>query len=158
MRLEQARLCCLVIVGVRVDGTKELVAVADGERESTDSWAEVLRDLRRRGMQAPVVAVGDGALGLWAALRDVFPATRHQRDWVHKAANVLGCLPAAVQAGARKALAEIRDAPDREHAEQAIEVFARDYGSSGPRPWPRSSTTPGSCCVSTTSRPSIGCT
>jgi putative transposase len=83
VRLEQARLCCLVIVGVRADGTKELVAVADGERESTDSWAEVLRDLRRRGMQAPVVAVGDGALGLWAALRDVFPATRHQRDWVH---------------------------------------------------------------------------
>jgi putative transposase len=133
VRLEQARLCCLVIVGVRADGTKELVAVADGERESTDSWAEVLRDLRRRGMQAPVVAVGDGALGLWAALRDVFPATRHQRDWVHKAANVLGCLPAAVQAGARKALAEIRDAPDREHAEQAIEVFARDYGVKWPK-------------------------
>ena len=109
VRLEQARLCCLVIVGVRADGRKELVAVADGERESTDSWAEVLRDLRRRGMQAPVVAVGDGALGLWAALRDVFPATRHQRDWVHKLANVLGCLPKAVQAGARKALVEIRD-------------------------------------------------
>jgi len=62
-----------VIVGVRADGTKELVAVADGERESTESWAELLRDLRRRGMRAPVVAVGDGALGLWAALRDVFP-------------------------------------------------------------------------------------
>ena len=122
VRLEQARLCCLVIVGVRADGTKELVAVADGERESTDRWAELLRDLRRRGMRAPVVAVGDGALGLWAALRDVFPATRHQRDWVHKVANVLGCLPKAVQAGARKALAEIRDAPDRDHAQRAIEV------------------------------------
>jgi putative transposase len=133
VRLEQARLCCLVIVGVRADGTKELVAVADGERESTDSWAELLRDLRRRGMRAPVVAVGDGALGLWAALRDVFPATRHQRDWVHKLANVLGCLPKAVQAGARKALAEIRDAPDRDHAEQAIEVFARDYGVKWPK-------------------------
>jgi putative transposase len=133
VRLEQARLCCLVIVGVRADGTKELVAVADGERESTDSWAEVLRDLRRRGMQAPVVAVGDGALGLWAALRDVFPATRHQRDWVHKAANVLGCLPASVQAGARKALSEIRDAPDRDHAQRAIEVFARDYGVKWPK-------------------------
>src|SRR5215204_5774947 len=105
VRLEQARLCCLVIVGVRADGTKELVAVADGERESTESWAELLRDLRRRGMRAPVVAVGDGALGLWAALRDVFPATQHQRDWVHKVANVLGCLPTSVQAGARKALA-----------------------------------------------------
>jgi putative transposase len=133
VRLEQARLCCLVIVGVRADGTKELVAVADGERESTDSWAEVLRDLRRRGMQAPVVAVGDGALGLWAALRDVFPATRHQRDWVHKLANVLACLPTSVQPGARKALAEIRDAPDRDHAQRAIEVFARDYGVKWPK-------------------------
>jgi putative transposase len=149
----------LVIVGVRADGTKELVAVADGERESTDSWAELLRDLRRRGMHAPVLAVGDGALGLWAALRDVYPATRHQRDWVHKAANVLGCLPKAVHAGARKALAEIRDAPDREHATQAI---ARRWwvttGSSGPRPWPRSPTTPRSCCASSTSRLSIGYT
>jgi putative transposase len=133
VRLEQARLCCLVIVGVRADGTKELVAVADGERESTDSWAELLRDLRRRGMRAPVVAVGDGALGLWAALRDVFPATRHQRDWVHKAANVLNALPKSVQAGARKALAEIRDAPDRDHARRAIGAFARDYGTKWPK-------------------------
>jgi putative transposase len=133
VRLEQARLCCLVLVGVRADGTKELVAVADGERESTDSWAEVLRDLRRRGMRARVVAVGDGALGLWAALRDVFPATRHQRDWVHKLANVLGCLPTSVQAGARRALAEVRDAADRDHAEQAIQAFARDYGVKWPK-------------------------
>ena len=133
VRLEQARLCCLVIVGVRADGRKELVAVCDGERESTESWAELLRDLRRRGMRAPVVAVGDGALGLWAALREVFPATRHQRDWVHKVANVLGWLPTSVQAGARKALAEIRDAPDRQHAEQAIQVFARDYGTKWPK-------------------------
>jgi transposase-like protein len=133
VRLEQARLCCLVIVGVRADGTKELVAVADGERESTQSWAELLRDLRRRGMRAPVVMVGDGALGLWAALRDVFPETRQQRDWVHKVTNVLGCLPNAVQAGARKALAEIRDAPDRDHAQRAIETFAHDYGVKWPR-------------------------
>jgi putative transposase len=133
VRLEQARLCCLVIVGVRADGRKELVAVADGERESTDSWAELLRDLRRRGMRAPVVAVGDGALGLWAALREVFPATRHQRDWVHKAANVLGCLPKAVHAGARRALAEIRDAPDRDHATQAIRALVRDYGVKWPK-------------------------
>jgi putative transposase len=133
VRLEQARLCCLVIVGVRADGTKELVALADGERESTDSWAELLRDLRRRGMRAPVVMVGDGALGLWRALGEVFPATRHQRDWVHKAANVLACLPKAVQGGARKALAEIRDAPDRDHARRAIEAFARDYGVKWPK-------------------------
>jgi transposase-like protein len=133
VRLEQAHLCCLVIVGVRVDGTKELVAVADGERESADSWAEVLRDLRRRGMRAPVVMVGDGALGLWAALRDVFPATRQQRDWVHKLANVLNALPKAVQVGARKALVEVRDAPDRDHAQRAIETFARDYGAKWPK-------------------------
>jgi len=133
VRLEQARLCCLVIVGVRGDGTKELVAVADGEGESTQSWAELPRDLRRRGMQAPVVAVGGGALGLWAALRDVFPATRHQRDWVHKTANVLASLPAAVHAGARKALAEIRDAPDRDHGQRAIQTLVRDYGVKWPK-------------------------
>ena len=133
VRLEQAHLCCLVLVGVRTDGTKELVAVADGERESTESWAELLRDLRRRGMRAPVVAVGDGALGLWAALRDVFPATRQQRDWVHKLANVLNALPTSVHAGARKALAEIRDAPVRDHAGRAIELFARDYGVKWPK-------------------------
>src|SRR6266498_3909376 len=80
---DQGRLCCLVIVGVRADGRKELVAVADGTRESTDDWAELLRALRRRGMRAPVVMVGDGALGLWRALREVFPATREQRCWQH---------------------------------------------------------------------------
>ena len=133
VRLEQARLCCLVIVGVRADGTKELVALADGERESTQSWAELLRDCRRRGMRAPVVMVGDGALGLWRALEEVFPATRHQRDWVHKTANVLACLPKVVQAGARKALAEIRDAPDRDSARRAIEAFTRDYGVKWPK-------------------------
>jgi putative transposase len=133
VRLEQARLCCLAIVGVRADGTKELVAVADGERESTHSWAELLRDLRRRGMRAPMVMVGDGALGLWRALREVFPTTRAQRDWVHKVTNVLACLPKACQAGARKALAQVRDAPDRDHACRAIEAFARDYGVKWPK-------------------------
>jgi putative transposase len=158
VRLEQARLCCLVIVGVRADGTKELVAVADGERESTNSWAEVLRGLRRRGMQAPVVAVGDGALGLWAALGDVFPATRHQRDWVHKLANVLACLPISVQAGARKALAEIRDAPTATTPSGRSRCSLATTAPSGPRRWPRWSMMPRSCCASSTSRPSIGCT
>ena len=83
IRLEEDRLCCLVIVGVRPDGTKELVALADGYRESTDSWADVLRSLKERGLSAPVLAVGDGALGFWGALRDVFPSTREQRCWVH---------------------------------------------------------------------------
>jgi len=86
-------LCCLVIVGVRPDGTKELVALEPGYRESTESWAALLRDLRDRGAQAPVLATGDGSLGFWAALRDVFPETAEQRCWVHKTANVLDALP-----------------------------------------------------------------
>jgi putative transposase len=130
---DQGRLCCLVIVGVRADGRKELVAVADGTRESTDDWAELLRDLRRRGMGAPVVMVGDGALGLWRALREVFPQTREQRCWVHKVRNILNALPKSVQAGARKALNEIILAEDRTHAERAIEVFASDYGVKWPK-------------------------
>jgi putative transposase len=133
VRLEQARLCCLVIVGVRADGTKELVAIADGYRESTESWADVLRDLKLRGMRAPVLAVGDGALGLWAALRDVFPETAAQRCWVHKVANCLSALPASAQPAARKALAEIRDAEDREHAVVAIGAFADAFGARYPK-------------------------
>ncbi|MFL6187685.1 MAG: IS256 family transposase, partial [Actinomycetes bacterium] len=130
---DQGRLCCLVIVGVRADGRKELVAVADGTRESTDDWAELLRDCRRRGMGAPVVMVGDGALGLWRALREVFPATREQRCWVHVVRNVLGALPRSVQAGARRALNEIILAEDRTHAERAIDAFAADYGIKWPK-------------------------
>jgi putative transposase len=133
VRLEADRLCCLVIVGVRLDGTKELVAIADGYRESTDSWADLLRDLKRRGMRAPVVAVGDGALGFWAALRDVWPQTRQQRDWVHKVANVLDALPKSAQPTAKKMLAEIRDAEDREHAVAAATRFDAEF-----RPkWPK---------------------
>jgi transposase-like protein len=133
VRLEEDRLCCLVIVGVRVDGTKELVAIADGYRESTESWADVLRDLKRRGMRAPVLAVGDGALGFWGALREVFPATKAQRCWVHKVANVLSALPKSAQSGARRSLAEIRDAQDREHAVRAADAFAHEYGAKWPK-------------------------
>ena len=86
-------------------GRKQLVAIADGYRESTESWADLLRDAKRRGMRAPVVMVGDGALGMWAALRDVFPETREQRCWVHAAANVLSSLPKSVHPAARRALA-----------------------------------------------------
>lgn len=126
------RLCVLVMVGVRTDGTKELIALADGYRESTESWAELLRDCKRRGMRAPVLAVGDGALGFWAAVRDVFPETRWQRDWVHKVANILNALPASVQATARRALREIWDAEDRHHAERALDTFAVDFAK-----WPK---------------------
>lgn len=132
VRLEEERLCCLVIVGVRADGTKELVAIADGYRESTESWADLLRDLKRRGLRAPVLAVGDGALGFWGALGEVFPATRNQRCWVHKLANVLNALPTSAQPTARRALAEVRDAEDRDHAAQAIAAFARDFAK-----WPK---------------------
>ena len=81
------------MLGVRADGRKELVALANGYRESTESWADLLRDCHRRGMRAPVLAVGDGALGFWGALRAVFPETREQRCWFHKTANVLSALP-----------------------------------------------------------------
>jgi transposase-like protein len=129
---EDDRLCVLVILGVRTDGTKELIGIADGYRESTESWSELLRDCKARGMRAPVLAVGDGALGFWSAARDVFPETTHQRDWVHKAANVLDALPASVQAQARRALREISEAEDRSHAEVAFEAFVRDYDR-----WPK---------------------
>lgn len=133
IRLEEERLCCLVIVGVRVDGTKELVAVSDGYRESTDSWADLLRGLRTRGMRAPVVAVGDGALGFWAALRDVWPETKTQRCWVHKTANVLAALPKSQHPSARRMLAEIRDAEDRDHAVRAAHAFAHEFGAKWPK-------------------------
>jgi putative transposase len=133
VRLDENRLCALVIVGVRTDGTKELVSISEGHRESTESWADVLRDLRRRGMRAPTVAVGDGALGFWSALRDVFPETVEARCWVHKAANVLNALPKSAQPAARQALTEIRDATDRDHALAAIEAFKRDYQAKWPK-------------------------
>ena len=133
VRLEEERLCALVIVGVRADGTKELVAIEDGYRESTESWADVLRDLKRRGMRAPVLAVGDGALGFWGALREVFPATVAQRCWVHKVANVLSALPASAQPTARRMLADIRDAEDRDHAVTAITALAEAYAAKYPK-------------------------
>jgi putative transposase len=128
VRLEQDKVCLLVMIGVRADGRKELIALADGQRESTESWADLLRSCKRRGMRAPVLAVGDGALGFWAAVRDVFPDTREQRCWFHVTANVLNCLPKSVQPGARAALAEIYNAEDREHAVKAVKAFEADYG------------------------------
>jgi putative transposase len=140
IRLEEARLCAPVMVGVRLDGTKELVAIRDGYRESKESWADLLRDLKRRGMTAPVLAIGDGALGFWAAVRDVWPQTRHQRDWFHKTSNVLDALPKSAQPTAKHMLAEIRDAEDRDHAVAAAKAFANDFGAKFPSP--ASNTTP----------------
>ena len=133
VRLEQDKVCLLVIIGVRADGTKELVALEDGHRESTESWADLLRSCKRRGMAAPVLAVGDGALGFWAAVREVFPDTREQRCWFHKIANVLNALPKSAQPGAKAALAEIWNAEDRDHAEAAAKVFAADYATKWPK-------------------------
>jgi transposase-like protein len=133
VRLEEERLCLLVLVGVRADGTKELITLADGYRESAGSWADLLRDAARRGMRAPVVAVGDGALGFWAALGEVFPQTRAQRCWFHKTGNVLAALPKSQHPGARKALAEIWGAEDKDHARRAAKAFTELYGVKWPK-------------------------
>lgn len=133
IRLEEDRLCTLVIIGVRPDGTKELVAVEDGYRESTSSWATVLRDLKARGMRAPAVAVGDGALGFWAAVRDVWPETREQRCWVHRLANVLDKLPKRVQPKAKKMLQEAMNAATRADAEREIGRFADTFETKHPK-------------------------
>jgi putative transposase len=133
VRLEEDRLCTLVLIGVRPDGTKELVAVEDGYRESEESWATLLRGLKRRGMKAPAVAVGDGALGFWAAVREVWPETREQRCWVHRLVNVLDKLPKRLQPKAKQALHEILYAESRKHAEQGIHRFAQEYEAKYPK-------------------------
>jgi transposase-like protein len=115
------------------DGRKELIALADGYRESAGSWADLLRDCARRGMRAPVLTAGDGALGFWGALREVFPATREQRCWFHKSASVLAALPKSAHPGAKKALAEIWGAEDKQHARQAARTFDAAYGAKFPK-------------------------
>jgi transposase-like protein len=133
VRLEADKVCLLVIIGVRADGTKELVALSDGFRESAESWADLLRDCKRRGMRAPVLAVGDGALGFWKAVRDVFPETAEQRCWWHKIGNVLAALPKSAHPGAKRALAEIYNAEDKDHAIAAAKAFNADYGTNWPK-------------------------
>src|SRR5674476_782585 len=121
------------MIGVRVDGTKELVALADGFRESAESWADLLRSCKRRGMRAPVLAVGDGALGFWKAIRDVFPDTAEQRCWWHKTGNVLAALPKSAHPSAKAALAEIYNAEDKTHAVAAVKAFEADFGAKFPK-------------------------
>ncbi len=133
VRLEQEKLCLLVMLGVRADGRKELVALTDGFRESHESWADLLRDCRRRGMRAPVLAVGDGALGFWKAVREVFPDTREQRCWFHKQANVLAALPKSAHPGALAAMKDIYNAEDVGKAQVAIKAFEIDYGAKYPK-------------------------
>lgn len=133
VRLEEDRLCTLVMIGVRTDGTKELITVEDGYRESTESWREVLRDLKRRGMKAPLVAVGDGALGFWAACRDVWPNTRDQRCWFHKMGNVLDALPKRLQGKAKQILRDIMKSETRKEAEDHIDKFSTIFSPKQPK-------------------------
>ena len=128
---EDPKLSLLVVIGVREDGTKELLAVEDGYRESTDCWSSVFRDLKRRGLNCPKLVVGDGALGAWAALRDVFPEAEEQRCWVHKTANVLDCLPKRLQSRAKTMLHEIVEAPTRADAKRELETFREGRGIEG---------------------------
>jgi transposase-like protein len=133
VRLEQTKLCLLVMIGVRADGRKELVVITDGYRESAEAWADLLRDCRRRGMSAPVLAVGDGALGFWKAVREVFPATREQRCWFHKQANVVAALPKSAHPAALAALKDIYNAEDIDKAQVAVKAFEVDYGAKYPK-------------------------
>jgi transposase-like protein len=130
---EDDRLCLLVVIGVREDGAKELLAVEDGYRESTDSWAAVLRDLRDRGLSEPKLVTGDGALGAWAALRDVFPAAGEQRCWVHKTANVLDAMPKRLQPRAKSLLHEMVEAPTEADARAARERFRAEFDAKYPK-------------------------
>jgi len=152
VRLDADRVCTLVIVGVRADGKKELVALADGHRESTASWADLLRDCKRRGMRAPVLAVGDGALGFWGGLRDVFGDTAEQRCWFHKTGNVLSTLPKSAHPAAKKHLAEIWGAEDKPTPWPRSRPSLTPTGRSSRRPSRRSPTTLSSCSRSATTR------
>jgi transposase-like protein len=130
--LEREKTAVLVIIGVRADGRKELLAMEDGYRESTASWAEVLRSLRDRGLvEAPLVAVGDGGLGLWTALNEVYPATRHQRCWNHRAVNILDKLPKRLHARARAALKEVWNAPTREECLRFRNTYLAELRAQG---------------------------
>jgi putative transposase len=133
IRLADDRLCTLVMIGARPDGEKELLAVEDGYRESAESWKTVLRDLRRRGMVAPVLAVGDGALGFWAAAREVWPETRAQGCWCHKLSNVLDKLPQRLQPRAKRALHEMMYAERRSDCEAARVRFEAEYQAKYPK-------------------------
>jgi len=134
VRLSEERPCLLVLLGATLEGTKELIAIHDGIRESTISWREVLQDLKRRGLcQSPLLGIGDGALGFWAALEEEFPACRHQRCWVHKTANVLDKMAKSVQGYAKKLIHEMYMAPTKEKGLKAFESFIALYEAKYPK-------------------------
>jgi putative transposase len=134
VRLEDARQCILVLIGATADGKKELLGIADGYRESEESWKELLLDLKRRGLEIePKLATGDGSLGFWKALPQVFGTTRAQRCWKHKTANVLNYLPKGLQAKAKAQLNEISMAEGRTTADQALDHFLLSYEAKYPK-------------------------
>ncbi len=133
IRLEDDRLCTLVLIGVREDGSKELIAVEDGYRESKESWLSVLRDLTARGVEAPLLAIGDGALGFWSALREVWPESKEQRCWVHRTANVLDKFPKRLQPRAKSQIHEIFKAETKEIAEEQVDRFVKEYEDRYPK-------------------------
>ena len=143
-RMEEEKQCILVIVGATDKGQKELIAIADGYRESEQSWLEVLLDLKRRGLEmGPQLALGDGALGFWKALRQVYPGAREQRCWVHKTGNVLNKLPKGLQKKAKGRLQDIWMAETRKDAESAFDFFLEAYGPKYDKAapaWPRTAT------------------
>ena len=128
------KLCCLVIIGVNSRGQKHFLAIEDGVRESKQSWREVLLSLQQRGLrQSPKLAVGDGALGFWAALEEVYPATLIQRCWMHKTGNVLNYLPKSVQEKAKQGIHDIWMAEGRAEAERAFDHFEDRFGAKYPK-------------------------
>jgi putative transposase len=134
IRLEEGRQCILVLMGATADGRKELIAVADGYRESEQSWKELLLDCKARGLEVePSLAIGDGALGFWKAVRQVWPSCKGQRCWVHKVANVLDKLPKGAQPKAKAALHEIYEAEGRAKAEKAFDLFISTYQAKYPK-------------------------
>lgn len=134
LRAEAQRLCVLVVIGVNERGEKHLLALEDGVRESTQSWREVLLQLKARGLSlAPKLAVGDGALGFWAAMEEIYPETGAQRCWMHKTVNVLNYLPTSLQPKAKQALQAIWMAPTRTAAHQAFALFLETYQAKYPK-------------------------
>ena len=133
LRAEQTKLCALVVIGVNERGEKRFLAIEDGVRESTQSWREVLLKLKSRGMNVPKLAIGDGAMGFWAALEEIYPETRQQRCWMHKVMNVLNCLPKSVQAKAKQALHSIWQAETKADAEKAFDLFIETYEPKYPK-------------------------
>jgi len=134
VRLEEDRLCLLVLMGATGDGRKELIAVSEGYRESEQSWKALLLDVQARGLAVePKLATGDGALGFWKALTKVWPKTRHQRCWVHKTANVLDKLPKRLQPEAKQKLHDIWMADTRANANGAFDLFLKTYAAKYPK-------------------------